>query len=371
MRITKLEAIPVRVPLKAGMTTKTAHGEHVSSHYVIVRIHTDTGFEGLGEATVAPRWSGETSRSCQAAIEDILAPALAGKDPTRIHELRALMDWEIKLNPFTKAAIEMALWDLSAKAAGVPVYRLLGGKLRDEVPIKMMIGAFEPERAVKLAQQFLGWGVRCLKVKVGLDPAGDLERVRAVREVAGPDVPITVDANCGWNVTAAKRALDQLKQFNLLLAEQPIPPGHTQDMAYLRQACGIPIMADESVFTLTDAWNVVRAHAVDIVSIYPGKNGGLLASIEIAHVAHAAGLVCHIGSNLELGIASAAMLHLACAVAAIDSHTYPADIMGPLYHETDLLKKPLELGPAAGRVPEGTGLGVELDLDELDRRRVS
>ena len=141
-------------------------------------------------------------------------------------------------------------------------------------------------------------------------------------------------------------------------------------MAALRTFGGIPIMADESVFTLADAWNVARAHAADVISVYPGKNGGILASIEIAHVAQAAGLSCHIGSNLELGIASAAMLHLAAATPAIDSETYPADILGPNYHETDLLREPLTLGPECARVPDGPGLGVELDEDQLERFRV-
>ena len=184
------------------------------------------------------------------------------------------MDFLIKLNPFTKAAVEMALWDIAGKARGVPVYQLLGGKFRDVIPTKMMIGAFDLPRVRSLAEQFLGWGVRCLKVKVGLDLAGDLARVQAVREVAGPDIPITVDANCGWNVTTARIALEQLRPFNLLVAEQPIAPGDTESMAYLRAVGGIPIMADESVFTLADAWNVLRAHAADVISVYPGKNGG-------------------------------------------------------------------------------------------------
>src|SRR5438477_11276991 len=110
VKITRVEPIPVRVPLKQGMTTKTAHGEHVDSPYVIVRVHTDDGLIGLGEATVAPRWSGETQRGCVAVIEDILAPVLIGADPRNLGELRTKMDREIKLNPFTKAAVEMALW---------------------------------------------------------------------------------------------------------------------------------------------------------------------------------------------------------------------------------------------------------------------
>jgi L-alanine-DL-glutamate epimerase-like enolase superfamily enzyme len=369
MRITKLEAIPVRVPLKAGMVTKTAHGDHHTSDYVIVRLHTDIGLVGLGEATVSALWSGETSKSCVAALSDLIGPALVGADPTRISELRKLVDFLIKLNPFTKAAVEMALWDIAGKAQGVPVYQLLGGKIRDVIPTKMMIGAFDLPQVRALAEQFLSWGAPCLKVKVGLDLAGDLARVKAVRDVAGPDVPITIDANCGWNVTTARIALNRLRPLDILVAEQPIAPGDAEAMASLRSA-GIPIMVDESIFTLADAWNVLRAHAADVVSIYPGKNGGIAAAIEIAHVAQAAGVPCHVGSNLELGIGSAAMLHLACAVMNIDSETYPADILGPHYHETDLLSQPLDLDPHGAKVPAGPGLGVSLDEDQLKRFRV-
>lgn len=369
MRITKIDAIPVRVPLKAGMTTRTAHGDHVTSDYVIVQVHTDDGLIGLGEATVAARWSGETSASCVAAIRDLLAPALVGSDPTRVGHLRAVMDRELKLNPFTKAALEMAFWDLAGKAAGVPVYKLLGGKLHDAIPIKMMIGAFDIDRALGLAKRYLDWGVTVLKVKTGLDPEGDIARVKAVRDFAGPDVPITIDSNCGWSESTARQALEKLRGFNLLVAEQPIPPGDEAALAGLRATCGIPIMADESVFTLTDAWRVTAARAADVISVYPGKNGGIAASIEIAHVAKAAGLSCHIGSNLELGIGSAAMLHLAAATDAIHSDRYPADIIGPNYHESCLLREPLTLGPAVALVPDGPGLGVELDDDQLARYR--
>jgi muconate cycloisomerase len=115
---------------------------------------------------------------------------------------------------------------------------------------------------------------------------------------------------------------------------------------------------------------VLRAHAADVISVYPGKNGGIAASIEIAQVAQSAGIPCHVGSNLELGIGSAAMLHLACAVPNIDSAAYPADILGPHYHESDLLTAPLALEPAGARVPDGPGLGVALDEEQLGRFRV-
>src|SRR3954449_7131552 len=113
MRITQVEVIPVRVPLKAGLTTKTAHGEHVDSPYVILRLHTDAGLVGLGEATLAPRWSGETSPGCVAALEELIAPILLNADPLERTALMARVNRAIRLNPFTKAAVEMALWDLA------------------------------------------------------------------------------------------------------------------------------------------------------------------------------------------------------------------------------------------------------------------
>jgi L-alanine-DL-glutamate epimerase-like enolase superfamily enzyme len=369
MRISRIEAIPVRVPLKEGLTTRTAHGPHAVSQYVIVRVHTDAGLVGLGEATVSAIWSGETSRGTAAAIDQCITPVLMGADPREINVLRARMDDAIKFNPFTKAAVEMALWDLAGKAAGVPVYQLLGGKVRSRIPIKMMIGAFEPPQAVELAKRFLDWGVRCLKVKVGIDPDGDLARVKAVREAAGPNIPITVDANCGWKAATARRMVRELEEYGLLFVEQPIPAGDPELLAEVRQASNLPIMADESVWTLTDAWAVAEARAADILSVYPGKNGGIANSVEIVHAAKAAGVFCHMGSNLELGIGCAAMLHLAAALPEIASELYPADIIGPNYHETDLLQEPLGLGPEFAVVPEGPGLGVELADGKLEHWR--
>ncbi|MFO0908227.1 MAG: enolase C-terminal domain-like protein [Isosphaeraceae bacterium] len=371
MKITTIEAIPVRVPLKPFMTTRTAHGDHVTSDYVVVRIKTDEGLEGLGEATVSALWSGETSASCAAAISGLIGPALVGSDPTQISRARAVMDRLIKLNPFTKAAVEMALWDITGKVAGMPVYRLLGGKVREVIPTKMMIGAFDIPRVRSLAEEFLSWGVQCLKVKVGIDLEGDVARVAAVREIAGAGIPITVDANCGWNVATARLALERLAAFDLRVAEQPIAPGDVAAMRFLRESARMPLMADESVFTASDAWNVAAGHAADVISVYPGKNGGIAATVEVAHVARAAGLVCHMGSNLELGIGSAAMLHVAAALPEIESETYPADILGPHYHESDLLAEPLDLDFRGARVPETPGLGVTLDERALARFRVN
>ena len=150
MKITRIDAIPICVPLKKGMTAKTAHGEHVTSPYVIVKVHTDADIVGLGEATIT-RWSGETQGSTVAAIRDYISPVLVGKDPLDITAARRAMDFIIKLNPFTKAAVEMALWDIAGKAANVPVYQLLGGKIRDKIRIKLVVWARDVPGSRKMA----------------------------------------------------------------------------------------------------------------------------------------------------------------------------------------------------------------------------
>ncbi len=365
MKITRVETIPVKVPLKPGMTMKTAHGEHVDSHYVIVRLHTDAGITGLGEATVGARWNGENATGCKAVIDEFLAPLLVGADPFERSRLRAKMDMEIKLHPFAKSAIEMALFDIAGKLFKVPVYQLLGGAVRKPVPIKMVVGGFPPAQAVKLARQFADNGTTHIKVKVDIEPAEDIERLRAIREALGPEIWLSVDGNGGWSLPTAKMMLAYLEEFDIRLIEQPIPPGDPGALADLRSRTEIPIMADESAFNLTEAWTVAAVRAADVISVYPGKNGGIVPALEIAHLAKAAGLVCHMGSNLELGIATAAMLHLAAACPTIDCESFPADILGPLYHQWDVIKEPLKLGPNVAVVPEGPGLGVELDEKRL------
>ncbi len=370
MKIIKIETIAINVPLKKGLSAKTAHGEHAVSPYVLVKVHTDEGIIGLGEATISGLWSGETQGSTIIAIRDYIAPQLLGKDPRDITTARRAMDFIIKLNPFTKAAVEMALWDILGKSVNLPVYQLLGGKVRDKIRIKLVVWARNIEGSKVMAQQHLKLGVSCLKVKVGLDPETDIARVKAVREVAGWNIPITIDANCGWTIQQAHYCLRELNDVKLLLAEQPIPPGDHVALAELRRSTIAPIMADESVFTLQDAWQLSYHRAADIFSVYPGKHGGIAATAEIVAIAKAAGIRCTIGSNLELGIGTAAMLHIAAAFPEIDCDSFPADTIGPFYHDGEIITVPLDLGPPYATVPTGPGLGVTLDEKAVAKFRV-
>jgi muconate cycloisomerase len=369
MKITRIETIPVEAPIHPKRAMRTSLGEHFVSRYVLVKVHTDAGLIGLGEVSCTPNWSGEDSVTSMHLIAKYLAPALTGENPTEIERLTRKMNRALIGNPFAKAGVEMALWDILGKAANLPLYRLLGGPVRDSVPIKFSISGLEPERAREIAAWVVAQGFQTAKVKVGLDPEQDVARVRAVRETLGPDVRLGVDANGGWSPRVAIQTIRRLMEYHIYFAEQPVSPADVRWLADVRQQVAVPVMADESVFTLADAMSVVRAEAADILSVYVGK-GGIGQARKIAAVAEAAGITCTVGSNLELGVASAAMIHLAMATPGIGAEEFPCDIIGPYYYDTDLLAEPLSLSNGRALAPEGPGLGVTLDEEKVAHYRI-
>jgi L-alanine-DL-glutamate epimerase-like enolase superfamily enzyme len=373
MRITSIETIPIRVPVKPQFAIKSGRGgSHTTSPFLIVKVRTDEGIVGLGESSCTPRWSGEDQFSGQHFVKNYFEPVLVGQDPTDVEGCSRLFMPLVAGNPFTKSAVEMALWDIAGKAAGKPVYELLGGAVRDVVPTKWSVSGRDPAPAAEIARWAVDAGFKKMKVKVGIDIEGDAARVRAVRDVVGPAFPLGVDANGGWGKAAnALRAIERLREFNVAFFEQPVPAGDLFGIAEVRAgAGGVPVIADESVYTLADAQTLARASACDVFSIYVGKAGGIGPAREIAEFARSAGLSCTIGSNLEMGVGSAAMIHLAIATRGITAETYACDIIGPFYYEDDVIAGTLPLKPGEARAPEGPGLGVELDEAKLERYRV-
>jgi muconate cycloisomerase len=280
------------------------------------------------------------------------------------------MDRAAFANPFAKAAVEMAAWDVAGKAAGRPVYELLGGACRDlALPIRFSLAAASPADTAMRARARVAWGHRTVKVKVGLDPEADVERVRAVRAAIGPEIMLTVDANGGWSAEQAIWALRELSDCDLLLAEQPTPREDPEAMASVRAAADVPIMADESVFTIADAGRLLQLDAADILAIYPGKNGGIQRSRQIAALAGSRGIPSAIGSNLELDLATAAMCHLSVATPEVAAERYHGDILGPLYHEVSIARNPVRIEAGLAHCPTGPGLGVDLDWETVERLR--
>lgn len=368
MHITHIDTTIVTATINPEIMIVSSLGSHRLSRYVLVTIRTDEGITGLGEATVMPGWSGETPEGACAVIERYFAPELIGQNPFDLESLMHALDRGVVENFFAKAAIEMALLDIQGKKLDVPVYDLLGGRCRDTaIPVKFVVAAIEPDIAVRNAQRMVETGFSTIKIKVGRDPEADVARVRRVRDALGDGIRLTVDANGGWTVGDAITTIRRLEPYNLVFVEQPVHRKDIRGMARVRASVGVPIMADESIFSVADALEVIRMDAADIISVYPGKNGGILRSRLIAQMAEAAGKPCHIGSNLELEVGSAAMAHLAVSTVNIQSERYPADIIGPLYHQDRTTAEPFAVGGGIATVPEGPGLGIKIDEDRVTR----
>ena len=362
MKISSVETIPVSLPVRRDLAILSAAGQHPESHYLFIKISTEDGVAGYGEGTLAPVWSGESQPAAQHIIRDLIAPLLIGKDPLHLNALIDSMDRALIGNPFTRAAIEMALVDLAAKALRVPVFDLLGGPRRPpEIRLKFSIGAFSPQEAVRVARHALALGLSAVKVKVGFDVTQDIARVEAVRSEAGKECRIAVDANGGWTESDARRAIPLLERLNINALEQPIRRGDFRGCARLRRRTAIPILLDESIFTPQDALEAIRCDACDLISIYPGKNGGIVRSLQIAQMAVAAGLQCVIGSNLEMDLGTAAMLHLAVAMPALAT-SVDHDIIGPLYYERHLTDFPVRFKAGFAIVEDRVGFGASIDL---------
>lgn len=369
MKIISVKTFPITLTVRPDFYIVSSAGAHAISRYVIVAITTDEGLTGWGEATVVPLWSGETQGGAIAMIKDYFVPMLLGKDPSDIavvREIATQMDAMID-NPFTKAAVEMALLDLVGKRQRKPIYDLLGGAKNGlQIPIKFSIGLREPDDAADIAAGKVKQGFTAIKLKVGPDADKDLARVKAVREAIGPKVKLNVDVNGGWTVDQAIAQTRRYEPFNLEYVEQPTPRWDIEAMARVRQAVAVPIMADESVFSIWQAEQVISKRAADLISIYPGKNGGILKSKKICEMAGDAGIGCHLGSNLEWDIGTAAMCHLAAACSNVQVGRFPVDILGPLYYTVKPRSRPVRFDSGQVSVPAGDGLGVEITAEELE-----
>jgi L-Ala-D/L-Glu epimerase len=366
VKITKIETYPVRIPLKPERWMVSALGRHEVSEYLLVRVETDQGIEGAGEATVMPRWSGETVWTAKTIIENVIAPLLVGADPLDVPRVDFLMDLATQCNWFAKSAVEMACWDIRGKAEKRPVYELLGGAKRPlAIRCRFSMGAYPPERAKTRTKELVAAGFTTIKVKVGTELEEDVERVRIVRETMGPDLDLVIDANCGYDVPTAIRAAERMADYNVALFEQPTPRGDFHGLAEVRRAIKPLVMADDICFDFYDAVECIRHEACDVISVYPGKNGGIRKSKRIVDYAAEYGVACSIGSNLELDIASAAMCHLVAACENMNVERFPGDILGPEYHEFSVVDNPLQIEGPVITLNDAPGLGVSVNWDKV------
>jgi muconate cycloisomerase len=353
--------------------------------YVLVRMTDDAGRVGWGEAPALKDWGGEYGRyfgestaTVQLVVQRYLGPAAVGVAVGNIGLLHQRMDAAVKGYPYAKAAMDIAAYDLAGRACGLPVHTLLGGAVRDEIPVTHSIGLMAVEEGEREAGKVAVEGIRTIKIKVGVDPARDVEMVRRIRAAVGPDVALCVDANEGYRTPGeAIKTIRRMEAFDLIYAEQPVHG--IARIAEVARAIDTPVMADESAWNAHDVIEIIERCAAQIVSIYTTKPGGLYRAMEVAAVARAAGIVCNVNGSAELGIGNLANVALAAAAPAVTlSCVIPVSTpaaaqrgqIGGMFYKDDLIAAPMELSDGAIRIPTGPGLGIDVDLAKVEQYRV-
>ena len=353
--------------------------------YALVRMTDDAGHVGWGEAPALKDWGGEHGRyfgestaTVQLVIRRYLGPAAIGVPVGNIGLLHQRMDAAVKGYPYAKAAMDIAAYDLAGRARGIPVHDLIGGAVRDTIPIAHSIGLMAVEHGEREAAKVASEGIRTIKIKVGIEPARDVDMVRRIRAAVGPDVSLCVDANEGYKTPGeAIKTIRKMEAFDLIYAEQPV--AGIARMAEVARAIDTPVMADESAWNSHDVVDIIERRAAQIVSIYTTKPGGLYRAMEVAAVARAAGIICNVNGSAELGIGNLANLALAAAAPAVTlacvvpistpKSAQRGQIAG-IYYKDDLIAAPMEYRDGAVRIPTGPGLGIDVEPAKIEQYRV-
>jgi muconate cycloisomerase len=364
LAIRRVDAIPLALPLTKPVKMAAETVTHARN--LLVRIEAQDGTVGWGEAASAPTMTGDTIAGLVSAVRDHLAPVLIGADAWIRPALMKRMRTALYGNTGAHSAVEMALLDLAARSAGVSVIDLIGGPVRPAVAPMWLVGNATPEQDVAEAEARKAAGIRFFKLKVGVKPlATEVAAAHAVRGALGAEMPLCADANCGFSHEAAECFLEATTDADLLFLEQPFAPDDMSGLAALARATPVAIGADEGIHSLHD----IEAHAAAGargVSLKLIKLGGFSGALGAAALCRRLGLAMNIASKMaESALASAATVHLACAVDNVDwgvslTHFYLAE---------DIVRRPLAMEDGLVALPPGPGLGVEVDEPAVARLR--
>jgi L-alanine-DL-glutamate epimerase-like enolase superfamily enzyme len=382
MKITHIDAFPFRLTPRRDF--KWAGLRIDLGGFVAIRVETDEGIVGWGEATPLPDWggaagrrAGETQATVVAIVRDVIAPALLGADPCAVTAARAAMDKAVIGNSYAKCAVDIALHDIWGKSVGLPIYKLLGGAVRDTVKVAHMVGLMGDTEAMAEAVGAVADGLSALQIKGGVDADRDVRLIGMLRRELGDDVLLRLDANQGYrdarNATAVVR---RLKDAGANAVEQPA--ASLSAMAEVTRGSPIPVMADESCWDIVDAIDLAAVRGADWISIYLAKSGGISGARKVGAFAEALNMSCDVNGSIESAIGNAANIHFALATPAVQlpcvipisapATTHPYSIGGN-YYEDDVIVTPFQVRDGALLPLDRPGLGIDIDEEKLHRYR--
>ena len=362
--IHSIDAVLVDLPTirahKLAMTTM------MRQTLVIVRLTCSDGIIGIGEATTIGglAYGDQSPESIKNAIDTYLAPLLANQDATRVNVAMQRVGASVQGNSFAKSAVEIALLDAQGQRLGLPVHALLGGAVRDALPVLWTLASGDASRDVDEARAMIeARRHKIFKLKIGSHPlAEDLAHVQAIRRGLGDDVMLTVDVNQAWDEPTAVRGIAALEAAGVALIEQPVARRNRRALRRLAARFDVPVMADEAVHDATDAFDLAAEGAADVYALKISQAGGLWPTLRAAAVADAAGVGIYGGTLLEGSVGSIAAAHV---FAACPTLAWGTELFGPLLLKDDVVVSRPEYRDFELQLPQVPGLGVQLDLDKL------
>lgn len=364
IKIREIETIIVDVPTIRPhvLAMATMHAQVLC----LVRIKYSDGIIGIGEATTIGglSYGPESPEGIKLVIDTYFAPLLIGQNAERPAALMAILDNNLVGNNFAKCAIEAALLDAQGIRAGLAVSELLGGRLRDRLPVLWTLASGDTARDIAEAEAMIDQRRHnAFKLKIGKRTiAEDVAHVGAIKKALGDRASVRVDVNMAWDETGARRGIAMLADVGCDLVEQPIHRNCRTGMARLRLSSDIPIMADEALQGPASAYDYASEAAADIFSVKIEQSGGLRAACQVQTIADAAGIALYGGTMLEAAVGTAASAHVFATFPALPFGT---ELFGPLLLTEEILEEPLEYGDFGMAVPSGPGLGVRIDEDRL------
>jgi L-alanine-DL-glutamate epimerase-like enolase superfamily enzyme len=377
MKINKVEIIPVDIPYK--LPFRVSYGGVTSGSYIILRIVTDEGVDGVG-SSIGFGKIGLNRESAMATMKSIASALVLGRDPLNTEAILSRIDVALPGSFRIKAHFDYALYDLKGKILNVPVYQLLGGLSREKIPLEWILMMDEPAVQAEIAVKYIDAGFHSIKMHVGGEPGLAVKRFRAVREAVGPYVPIAVDISSTvgtpshWNASDALRLIEELNKYNLHYAEQPVSITDIDGFKSIKARTTVPLAADASADSVADAYNVIKHDAADIFHALMGRIGGIRRSVKFADLIDTANLdyaICVLGNGIE----HAAGAHFAVSRVKRDRILDELGLLFYLYGATETKDITTDVTKEiSGKIengylypPKGPGLGVELNEEMVKR----